>query len=150
MCSMIELKDNVDEILRFLVIEAEERGLSIPLTLCVRGAIIAGDLINSEHYAKEMIDLLDLSDKEFDSNVPEERIKKYRDIFFEYSDLFKKPQNDVKNNPKYIHLGKIVIRNGSGPKLTVSNLWRGKISAIDGFFIGKNVTVSEELIDNKS
>jgi len=146
---MIELKDNVDEILRFFVIEADERGLALPLTLCVKGVVLAGDLISSETYGNKMIELLNVFEKDFDSNIPEDRIKKYKDIFFEYSDLMKKPNNEAKSNPKYIHLENIAIRNGQGPKLTVSNLWRGKISAIDGFFIGKNVTVREELVDNQ-
>jgi hypothetical protein len=143
-----------DEVLEFLVRKVEETGVGIAITLCVNGLVVTGTTMRSRLYFDEMSKLFDTSDSrkfEFSTDDPIERDigKKY---FQDYKEFMQRKGAESHNakevNSKFIHLSRVMIYPtdefpSSDFRHPVTGLlWRGRLSSVDGFFIGEPATLT--------
>ncbi|WP_100408011.1 gas vesicle accessory protein GvpU [Bacillus solitudinis] len=116
-----------DNILEFFVQAANKYDFSLDISLNVKGAVITGTLVS----AKEYFDILSES---FEDGS--EIAQKLSDRLTKAGDEFE-AQDDVE--AYFIHLKNTKVYCGDS-KPTPSRgkiLWRGKLSEVDGFFLGK-------------
>jgi hypothetical protein len=143
-----------DEVLEFLVRKVEETGVGIPVTLCVNGLVVAGTMMRSRLYYDEMSKVFDTSDSskfELSTDDPIEMGIGER-YFQDYKQFMQRKGGESQNakevNSKFIHLSQVMIYPtdefpGSDFTHPVTGLlWRGRLSAVDGFFIGKPATLT--------
>ncbi|MER5174925.1 MAG: hypothetical protein ABJB76_03070 [Candidatus Nitrosocosmicus sp.] len=129
------MKDN-DELLEFLIRKVEETGIGAGITLCIKGAILTGNLIKSKIYYDKMIEMYDFDNSQLTAKNQEE-IDKWNDYHTEYVDFINElKKQDNQQNLEYIHLEHVTFRNVHANILTQAIVWRGKLSSIDGFSIG--------------
>lgn len=120
---------NVDPILQWLVDQTNRGGPQQAVTLTVGGHFISGFLASYEQYLaqteQQILSALYTSP---------ENVKQY------FARLA--PKLDEKDLPpvQFVHLTNAEIYTHSGlPVLAGGSLWRGKISSVDGFTLGKLV-----------
>lgn len=133
-------KEKVEELLMFEekdwflgeLIGLANQSLEIPITLTIGGALVSGRLISGERYFRELGNSLtkgieDEGLSESLNSMMEGFAKEYESTKQNYAD---RPMRFIHiNEAKWVYLnGKIPTDKGP--------LWRGKISSIDGFFIG--------------
>jgi hypothetical protein len=129
------MNDN-DELLEFLLRKVEETGIGAGITLCLNGSIITGNLIKSKIYYDKMIEMYDFDNSQLTAKNQDE-LDKWSGYYSEYVvfiDELKKQEDP--QNLKYIHLEHVTFRNVNSNILTQAIVWRGKLSAVDGFSIG--------------
>ena len=130
----------VDDYLRFRSFLANDINFTTPITLFVGGGIITGTIIGYDEYQAKMRELLDMQI----SGFPEES----RAVVNLHFDAFLKAVN--RNQPDkitmrdihFIHLRDAFVVSQSGAIPTSFDqgmLWRGPLSAVSGFAIGKLV-----------
>lgn len=123
-----------DWFLRHLVNFANELGVEMSLTLQVGGVQVTGMTMSAEKYFRETAEIFGTAFAN----------QSYRESFTELINGFAdnmKPKEGANNMPTYIHLsnahfyapGGAIPRNEGKP-----TLWRARISAIDGFYIGSS------------
>lgn len=126
------LEDDRDEFLALLV-SLGNTGLNVGVTLYVGGAVICGNLISGKQFFTEF-------GEQFVSKLPGQDLKDATSPYFEgLVSLY-----DLKSAPKgtypprdYIHLSNARWHHPSGNLPTgPGTLWRGRLSAIDGFNLG--------------
>jgi hypothetical protein len=149
-----EIKDSyeiysIDWFLQDLVNMANKWGLEIGITLNIGGSLISGIIISGDKYFKEFALLFrsGFSNPKFE-NVGE----KLEAYIFEYSKIYafqeeteknekgkKESEDNKQKGPSFIHLSNARIYSHSGEPIPKNNsvLWRGKISSVDGFSLGK-------------
>lgn len=131
---------NIDKILQFLIDKAEETGIGSSLTIIVNGAVITGELIKSDLYYDLMIKLYESVDKDsYNPNSTPQMRQIFENFRQEYIDLLKQLKNASSNDncsKECIHLKNVKIRNTGTFTPAGAEVWRGKISSIDGFSIG--------------
>lgn len=108
------------------------KGLEIPITLTIGGALVSGRLISGERYFREF-------GKSLTSGIAEESLAESLNLMMEgFAKEYESTEHDYANRPmRFIHLceAKWVYLNGKIPT-EKGPVWRGKISSVDGFFIG--------------
>jgi hypothetical protein len=148
-----------DKVLQFYVKMAEEVGfVNMPITLVVHGLIITGRLISSSKYFEKMSELFELSDMTVDhakdshyestgtsreevteiSDFSFAEIKTQHKIFMNKRDKEEDAEKYLADKSKlqYIHLKQVIAFPGGFTQPHPMNIWRGKISSVDGFAIG--------------
>ncbi len=116
-----------DSILEFFVQASNKHDFSLDITLNVAGAVITGTLVSAKEY--------------FDSLS--ETFEDGSDVAQKLSEELAKAGESVEENhsteANFIHLKNTKVYCGDS-KPTPSKgkiMWRGKISEVDGFFLGK-------------
>jgi len=127
-------EDHDDNLLGFFLSKTEEQKFGISITLCVRGAIVAGTLIDKKKYFEQTMKFLHMKPTDLDKDATAKQILEFEDLINDLKKEFESVQSD--QEIKYIHLKNVSIRNASDGSKTSSPLWRGKISSIDGFSLG--------------
>ncbi|MCG1021967.1 gas vesicle accessory protein GvpU [Sutcliffiella horikoshii] len=122
-----ELGANKDSILEFFVQAANRHDFSLDITLNVNGAVISGTLIPAKDYFETMSETFE------DGNEIAQKISEQLANAGESVDSSKGAEVN------FIHLKNTKVYCGDN-KPTPSEgkiLWRGKLSEVDGFFLGR-------------
>ncbi|ALN77642.1 gas vesicle protein GvpU [Staphylococcus agnetis] len=117
---------NKDGILESFVEATNENGFALDISLLVNGSIVSGTLVSAEDYYKSL----------------SESFKDGNDVAKEFSEQFSDASESAKSSEggaNFIHLKDArVYLNGSHPIPSVgSTLWRGRLTEVDSFFLGK-------------
>lgn len=119
--------ESKDSILEFFVQAANKHDFTLDITLNVNGAVVSGTLVS----AKDYFDALS------------ENFEDGSDVAQKVSEELAKAGETVEENSNsdanFIHLKNTKVYCGDS-KPTPSKgkiLWRGKLSEVDGFFLGK-------------
>jgi hypothetical protein len=128
-----------DEILEFLVKKVDQTGVGSGITLCVNGLIVTGTLMRSQLYYDEMFRFFDDTEITTKDKSDIEQGRKYYEEYKRFMKEMKEKSNPEKreDNPEFIHLSDVMIYPSSDllhPFYT--DLWRGRLSSVDGFYIG--------------
>ena len=112
-------------------------GLEIGLTVSVGGATISGKLINGKTYLGLLADEVGVNA----GSASDDLMKVIADSIKQYEVLYEKPEGEVSvfDHPKtFIHLkdARIFAPGGSAIPGNRGVLWRGRVSAVDGFSLG--------------
>ena len=107
-------------------------GLEITLTLIVSGSVITGTAISGMAYFKAFGKDFGAS---FNGASKEDRAS-VQDAYESLGKLYEKPESDdvTVPPPTYIHMMNASVVHGNA--FTKLSLWRGRISAVDGFSTG--------------
>jgi hypothetical protein len=142
-----------DEILEFFVQKVEETSIGFSVTLTIGGLVVEGELVRSKLYYDYLSRLFETyTDKSAEGKTIEENvfIPKTKDLIeLETLDKYHKDwkkfvmelrsKNDKDNSsPKYIHLYNVEIREIFSTEPFRFKYWRGKLSSIDGFSLGRS------------
>jgi len=122
------------------IVSIANSGVGIDIVLSVSGQTITGVTISTEMYFEEMAHRCDIS---LISGPPQSReILESLSKFYRSFKNIGKPPEDASEDftvplPGYIHLqnAKVIGEDKDTPN-TGSLLWRGRLSAIDGFAVG--------------
>ena len=142
-----------DEILEFFVQKVEETSIGFSVTLTIGGLVVEGELVRSNLYYDYLSRLFETyTDKSAEGKTIEENIFKPKTtdlIELETLDEYQKDWKEFvielrskkdKNNssPKYIHLHNVEIWEIFSTEPFRFKYWRGKLSSIDGFSLGRS------------
>ncbi|MBC8994964.1 gas vesicle protein [Pseudomonas sp. N40(2020)] len=121
----------VDWLLQWLSGFINDTNIRIGVTLTVGGNMVTGTLIPHEAYFERLA--TDISTPFADTD-PEGQEALYKRIIG-----FGKADPEVENLPnQYVHLDNARVHTGGNQILpSQGTLWRGKVSAIDGFILGE-------------
>jgi hypothetical protein len=119
-----KMKDNI---LEFFVQAANKHNFSLDITLNVKGAVITGTMVSAKEYF----------------NILSEILEEGNEIAQAVSEQLGKAGEEAEANPDseayFIHVKNTKVYCGDS-KPTPSKgeiLWRGKLTEVDGFFLGK-------------
>jgi hypothetical protein len=130
----------VDCFLQSLVEIVNDESANIPITLCVGGLLISGDMIGGKTYFDEFARQFKDGFRDISSETAstiEETFKRLGDV---YDPIQKESQGSVViSKPHLIHLRDAQIyQSGAGlPPSEKGVLWRGRLEAVDGFTLGR-------------
>ena len=130
------MSDN-DALLEFLIMKVEETGIGAGITICMNGSVITGNLTKSKIYYDKMIEMYDFDDSQLTAKN-QEGLDKWNEYHTEYVSFINELKKQEKNqqNLKYIYLENVTFRNVNSNTPTQAIVWRGKLSAVDGFSVG--------------
>jgi hypothetical protein len=123
----LESGANKDTILEFFVQAANKHDFTLDITLNVNGAIVTGTLVSAKDY-------FDALSENFEDGS--DVAQKLSEELAKASETVEESSNTEAN---FIHLKNTKVYCGDS-KPTPSKgkiLWRGKLSEVDGFFLGK-------------
>ncbi|PPA70835.1 gas vesicle accessory protein GvpU [Jeotgalibacillus proteolyticus] len=118
------MKDNIIE---FFVQAANKHDFSLDITLNVKGSVISGTMISAKDYFDELSEAFE------DGNEVAQKL----------SEQLAKAGESVESNGSeeahFVHMKntKVYIGDNKSTPSRGKILWRGKLSEIDGFFLGK-------------
>ena len=120
-----------DWLLQWLVTFSGQTSTSIGVTLTVGGSLISGELISHAAYFQSLAEDFSGAFKKFEG-VDADQVKSMILAFDQ------KVSPEVKiPAPQYLHLRNARVFAGSTGAITSSgNLWRGKITSVEGFTLG--------------
>lgn len=116
-----------DNILEFLVQAANKHDFNLDITLNVKGAVITGTMISAKEYFRSLSGTFE------DGNDIAQMLSEQLD------QAGKVAQNSDDTGANFLHMKDTKVYCGDS-KPTPSKgqiLWRGKLSEIDGFFLGR-------------
>ncbi|KMK95800.1 gas vesicle accessory protein GvpU [Rossellomorea marisflavi] len=116
-----------DSILEFFAIAANKHDFSLDITLNLKGAVVTGTMISATEYFSTL------------SEAFEEGSEVAQKVSEELSGAGEAVEENQPSEANFIHLKNAKVYCGDS-KPTPSKgkiLWRGKLSEIDGFFLGK-------------
>ncbi|MFC4403371.1 gas vesicle accessory protein GvpU [Gracilibacillus xinjiangensis] len=120
-------KETRDDILGFFVKATNKHDFSLDITLNVKGAIVSGTTISAQEYFAELSEAFE------DGNDISKKISE------QLLHASEGAESSTDESANFIHLKHTRVYCGDS-KSTPSKgkiLWRGKLSDIDGFFLGK-------------
>ncbi|MFU1798184.1 gas vesicle accessory protein GvpU [Paenibacillus azoreducens] len=124
----VNSKKSKDFLLCSLVSTVNKSPLSLSITLTVGGSVISGKLVSGKEYMESVAARYKSLDDEIGTILS--------DTFLYVGDkLYSNPTNEGNVLPDMIHLNDAVLFQGNA-RFNLGN-WRGKISAVDGFAMGK-------------
>ena len=140
-----------DELLEFFVQKVEETSIGFSVTLTFSGLVVEGELVRSNLYYDYLSHLFETyTDKSAEKKTVEETvfIPKTKDLIeLETLDKYHKDWKEFmiklrskkdNSSPKYIHLYNVEIREIFSTEPFRFKYWRGKLSSIDGFSLGRS------------
>lgn len=133
------ISDNVDRdwLLQHLVTHANHtQDFSIPVTLWVGGGLISGVLVSGSKF-------FDAYTEEVVKGVKDEGKDATRRFFREMGDVYYEPSGTPVHDTAFIHLLDAKFWSPSGQLPTASHsgvAWRGRISQITGYSLGRLTT----------
>jgi hypothetical protein len=116
-----------DNILEFFVQAANKHNFSLDITLNVKGAVITGTMVSANEYFNTLSEILE--DGNEIARAVSEQLGKAGEAAKAYPD----------SETYFIHMKNTKVYCGDS-KPTPSKgeiLWRGKLTEVDGFFLGK-------------
>ena len=127
--------DDKDWFLQQLVDFVNDHGFIIPVTLSVSGQLITGTLISGKDYFDKFSNQFA---KPLEANEPE-LYESLNSIFEQHKAIYDIPIEQKTQPPNYLHLADAFIleSNNITPTSAEGFLWRGMISSVDGFSLGK-------------
>lgn len=109
----------IDRFLQSYVISANVRtDPSKAMTLCVGGTLVSGQIIGANLYKT-------LCRVQGDSQASADDIEAFDQLF-----------DECKDEDQFIHLRNVLIVLPTGQQISRIGLWRGQLTAVDGFFFG--------------
>lgn len=117
------------------MVELANAGIEAPVTLTIGGSVLSGKLISGEQYFRNYGSTFTSTIKDLD--LRKNLTEKFESYAVEYAnDTAEKSERPLRfihlKDAKWHHLSG-TMPNGDGV------LWRGKISCVDGFFLGNIV-----------
>lgn len=127
--------EGTDWYLGWIVGNAEQYGLEQGVTLTIGGNFVTGTLISGRKYFEEIGNLM----RSASGDLSEEVREGLGDIYGRFKEFY--PEATGEDLPdyrfSYIHLRNArIFENGRPLPTDRGFLWRGKLSAVDGFAIG--------------
>ncbi|WP_280768084.1 gas vesicle accessory protein GvpU [Salipaludibacillus daqingensis] len=121
------VRPEVDSVLQLLTETTNTENYSVDMTLNVKGTLVTGTVISTIEY------LTSLADEFSEENEVEKNI--YQKLTEAVASLEEEQEPEV----NYVHMKDAKMFSESGKSLPSkgSVLWRGKLSDVDGFFLGK-------------
>ncbi|MGJ9383099.1 gas vesicle protein GvpU [Salipaludibacillus neizhouensis] len=121
---------NTDNILQLLTETANTKDYTVDITLNVKGSVVTGTVVSAMTYLEE------IAGEFSEENDIEQTI--YEKLMEAASNL----KDEEAPETNYVHLKDAKLFSESGKSLPSNGsvLWRGKLSDIDGFFLGKITT----------
>ncbi|MCA1065568.1 gas vesicle accessory protein GvpU [Rossellomorea sp. AcN35-11] len=116
-----------DSILEFFVQASNRHHFSLDITLNVKGAVITGTLVSAKEYFDSLSETFE-DGSEVAQRLSEELTKASESV-----------EENLSSEAHFIHLKNTKVYCGDS-KPTPSKgkiMWRGKLSDVDGFFLGK-------------
>jgi len=116
-----------DNILEFFVKAANIHDFTLDITLNVKGAVITGTIVSAKEYFETLSEIFD------DGNEVAQKLSE------QLSRAGESAHSDGSSEANFIHMKETKVYCGDS-KSTPSKgeiLWRGKLSEVDGFFLGK-------------
>lgn len=129
----------VDSFLQRLVDVVNTSPIVFSVTLVVGGSLVAGDLIGYKAYFREFADAFTsaLSEAGFRQENTEKIHRAISGVGTDDEDALS-AENTSGRPPLYIHLRNATIFHGDTRVPTTGGaLWRGKLSAVSGFWLGR-------------
>ncbi|KPL58204.1 gas vesicle accessory protein GvpU [Rossellomorea vietnamensis] len=123
----VESGTGKDSILEFFVQASNKHDFSLDITLNVKGAVITGTLVSAKEYFDSLSETFE-DGSEVAQKLSEELAKAGESV-----------EEGQSAEAHFIHLKNTKVYCGDS-KPTPSKgkiMWRGKISEVDGFFLGK-------------
>ena len=124
---------SADRLLQVLVGLANAGLLNVSITLTVGGSLVSGILIGDKQYSEEMTDAMREA-------VPPSIKSAYAPIFDVLQGagaMHSQVPGEVDLEPAYIHLKEArFLAAGIVTPADQPVLWRGRVAAVDGFFLG--------------
>ena len=125
----------LDPFLQFLVTLSNSHNISFPVTLTVGGQLVTGDLVSRSRYFDGLADLVT------------EGLEEKANMMSTFIDMFREsavppdetPALSGDPQPEFIHLANAFVYTSDQRALPTdrSLLWRGRLSMIGGFSLGK-------------
>jgi len=134
-----------DIFLEILISEFVEHGVQIPITMSVGGTIISGYLVSEDKYFEEMSKLASESESEESAEVIQEAIRAMPHhideavtrLIDEGTEGGDAARIRRRIQSGYIHLIDSSVETPGGDTEEMSDmLWRGRLEAVDGFWLG--------------
>jgi hypothetical protein len=125
-----------DEVLEYLIKRVEETGLGTSITLSVNGSTISGEMISSKRYFDEMSNYFSEDNITADDRALREKWLSYMQHVKQFLQQ-KGRGREEQHDPKYIHLRDVVIYPSDPSDPSAAGAWRGKLSSVDGFSVGR-------------
>lgn len=122
-----------DSILEFITKIVNDSDLGLPVTLTVNGVIVSGLLISGKQYFNEAAEVIEGGTGS--SGVIEVMANLHRDVAKRFEELVSKDEDEPMPPVRFVHLNKAHILSSGGAPIEVG-LWRGKLSAVDGWTFG--------------
>lgn len=119
-----------------LLVASANRGVGLGVTLFVNGAVITGDLISSEAYFNQFADQYE---SVFAQTDVAEESRKIADVYRVMAENAADEWKDGNSVPiGYLHLANArIFTPGRPPEPDNGILWRGRITTVSGFSLGK-------------
>lgn len=140
-----------DEVLKFLINQAEKNDVTVTIGLHINGEIIEGKIISYHKYLDRFLKVFSLfADylRPENSSLPVEKIPALNAFIVDMqkfvSESKKGTQYQQENMNEYIHLDEVLIYSGHSQKPLISEVWRGRLSSISGFSITKVTEIGRE------
>jgi hypothetical protein len=122
----VEMDSEKDHFLQDLVFQTNVFPTNdTPITLLVGGVFVSGIMIAGDEYFQLIAGLTSSPGKEFYEHV----------LRFGAGYTEDREAKKVNEEPVYIHLKECSYSSGFG-LMKLSNVWRGRLSAVDGYFMG--------------
>ncbi|SHN23245.1 gas vesicle accessory protein GvpU [Gracilibacillus kekensis] len=118
---------SADTILGFFVQATNKHDFNLDITLNVNGALVSGTTISAQEYFEELSEAFE-DGNEISKKISEQLVQASEEA-----------ETNTNESASFIHLKSTKVYCGDS-KSTPSKgniLWRGKLSDIDGFFLGK-------------
>jgi hypothetical protein len=125
-----------DWLLEMLVALVDAQSVSVNITLSVGGSLVSGKLVSGKEYFNSFAEQVSSGFK--DMGVSEATAKIMREQLAQPGEVFHGESTDpkLKNKPNYLHLKNARIISGTASYASQSTWWRGRLSAVEGFFLG--------------
>lgn len=115
------------------LVNEDELGIELEITLTVKGTHISGILVNPLTYFDGALQSIEHIDDKTLMKILTNQFEKLKEDY-----LKEKEDADEEFLPNFIHLKNAIFCTANGQHIQTNNLawWRGKISSIDGFSLG--------------
>jgi hypothetical protein len=127
-----------DWFLEGLVAFVDQTQSSLSMTLSVGGTLVSGQLVGGKEYFEGMASMLGQGDVSA-SGSAQTKVQYLRKLFADTGTAFygDKVERELLSKPLYLHLKNARFFGGPSELNIQTGWWRGRISAIDGFFLGE-------------
>ena len=144
--TVLEIKDLLEELvaqkqdgrLSAFVSSANKNNTELDITLFIGGFLVSGALIGYEKYVEIEADILFDHCVTNDDNINDEQYKKDKQAHIGVCN-----DVDYDKTPLFIHLKNVVVsdlqRNASIKFAGQHSIWRGKLSEVQGYYLGSPV-----------
>jgi hypothetical protein len=123
-----------DWLLQWLVKFINQTSTKIGVTLTIGGSQIAGDLTSHDEYFALVADAFSEGFRKFDGVD----VAQLKELMLSFNSPPKVAEDQDAPAFQYLHLSNVSVISGGNPLVFNNGLWRGKISAVEGFMLGRD------------